>query len=332
MAGNGLADKALSAFESARGAYWAGHPGPYILEGTWSLATFEALATTLESKWRLGFYQGQIMLYGNPIDVHKVTHLFSEEVEFGVSWDSHPETPDVLKGFRSLRYLLAKKRGFTRKWMLTTTTSSSSMYCKEADGLFVAPTATREENGLAIEVAHSKSFPELCREVINWTTGDGNRVLLAVGLKWDPQLRLVVRDCTPSSTSVNCKVYNFGNGSNVARRQTPRTGPPTPVRVASHQLAEGCIKQNVVPTNPQTDELILELPIGAAFFYNLERDAFTKRFGLVLADGYLQDLKAKKWILDLGYIRNRICEIIAEDATIKSRTTQESGEEEKEEE
>ncbi|KAJ7204393.1 hypothetical protein GGX14DRAFT_646914 [Mycena pura] len=294
-----LVDNALSAFDVARAAYWAGQPGPYTLEGTWSLATFEVLATTLESKWRLAFYKGQIILYGDPKDVHEeVSDLLSDEVK-RVGWNSHPETPDVVKEL-PLRHLVANKQSSTRKWKLTK--SSVSMYCKEADKLFVASTAFREENGLVIEVAHSnESFPELCREIINWTMGDGNRVLLAVGVKRDPQLRLVVRDW-----------------------------PLTPVRVASHQLAEGCLKQNLVPTNRHTDNLILELPIGSALFDDLQHDAFTKRFGVVPADRYLQDLKAKRWILDLGYIRNEICDIIAQDA---NRTSQEGvdGEEEEEE-
>jgi hypothetical protein len=58
------------------------------------------------------------------------------------------------------------------------------VHCKEADALFTAETATSAENGLAIEIAHgNETFPVLCREILNWTSGKGERALLAVGIK-----------------------------------------------------------------------------------------------------------------------------------------------------
>ncbi|KAJ6535992.1 hypothetical protein DFH09DRAFT_1402336 [Mycena vulgaris] len=318
-----LVEGARSAFESARNAYWAGLPGPYALEGKWSLATFEALATSLESKWRLAYDEQEVFLFGDPKDVHEeVTNLLAKELEFGVEWESHPDTPQILRGFRGQHYLFANKQSATRKWRLTP--SSSSLCCKEADALFTGQTATSAENGLAIEIAHAnESFPVLCHEIVNWTSGEGDRVLLAVGIKLDtkspyqrdPQLRLVVRDSTPTSTSVHCKVYDFGNGSNIVPRHFPHVaGPPTPVLVASEQRIEDGHLQHLVPADPQAEELIVELPVGAAFFHELQPETFSEKFDLLLTNEYVADMKAKCWSLDLGYLRHRISEIIENDA------------------
>jgi hypothetical protein len=94
-----LVESVRIAFDAAREAYWAGQPGPYVLEGKWSLATFEALASTLESKWRLAFYENRITLFGDPKDVHeRVTDLIASEVQQGVEWGTHMETPAILQG------------------------------------------------------------------------------------------------------------------------------------------------------------------------------------------------------------------------------------------
>ncbi|KAJ7693577.1 hypothetical protein B0H17DRAFT_1132377 [Mycena rosella] len=141
--------------------------------------------------------------------------------------------------------------------------------------------STGPENGLAIEIAYgNETFPELYREIVNWTSGDGNRALLAVGIKIntkppyqrDAQLRLVVRDSTPTFPSANCQVYDFGNGSNIAPRGVPQPGPPTPVIIASESPVEGCQLQYLVPDDPQAEEMIVDLPIGAALFHDLQAD------------------------------------------------------------
>lgn len=94
-----LVDAARTAFDSARSVYWAGRdPGPYALDGEWSLATFEALTSTLESKWRLAYIDRRILLFGDPKDVHEeVTNLVAKEVELGVEWGVHAETPTMFK-------------------------------------------------------------------------------------------------------------------------------------------------------------------------------------------------------------------------------------------
>jgi hypothetical protein len=92
------------------------------------------------------------------------------------------ETDLNSKSSRGQRYLLQNIHSTTRTWKLSP--SSSTVHCKEADALFTAETATSAENGLAIEIAHgNETFPILCREILNWTSGKGERALLAVGIK-----------------------------------------------------------------------------------------------------------------------------------------------------
>ncbi|KAJ7508566.1 hypothetical protein B0H11DRAFT_2185010 [Mycena galericulata] len=318
-----LVAEAKTAFDTARKQYCAGLAGPYILPGKWTLATFEALAITLESKWCLGYSKGSITLFGDPKDVHeRTTVLFVQELQLGVAWDSHPDTPELFRNFRRReRHLIMSNSSATRQWRLTP--DSLSLYCKEADALFTSPTARSKENGIALEVAHgNEGFSDLRDEVIAWTSGEGERVLLAVGVKIntkspyqrDPQLRLLIRDCTHSSKSINCTVYNFGNGSKVTPRDTPRTSPPTPVRIESEHPAENCSVQYIVPVDPEGDELIVALPAGAALFQELQPDTFLHTNNLLLTEAYVQDLRTKRWYLDLGFLRYSIRDIIKTDA------------------
>ncbi|KAJ7777962.1 hypothetical protein DFH07DRAFT_570683 [Mycena maculata] len=316
-----LVEVARKGFDLARQRYWAGEPGPYVLDGEFSLATFEALSTTLESQWRLGYENRRIVLFGDPQDVHEeVTALINNEIQQGVDWGSHAEMPRELQGFRGQDHMIADKGSATRTWLLT---SSSSPYCKEADALLTARTATAKENGVAIEIAHAnESFERLCREIISWTTGEGERALLAIGLKintkppyqQDPQFWLVVRDSTPTSPSINCQVYDFGNGSKKAPHCTPHSGPATPTLIVSEKPVNGCNLELMRATDPEAEELIVELPVGAALFHDLQTDAFWKKFSIILSDGFTEDLKTKRWFLDLGYIRYKITDIIEMDA------------------
>ncbi|KAJ7911176.1 hypothetical protein B0H13DRAFT_1876038 [Mycena leptocephala] len=61
----------------------------------------------------------------------------------------------------------------------------------------------------------------------------------------DPRLRLVVRDSTPSSTSLHCRVYEFGDGRKVVSRRNPHSGPTVMV-IESEQPGE----ESMFSTNP----------------------------------------------------------------------------------
>jgi hypothetical protein len=89
-----IAEKALEEFHAARDRYYREEDGPYVFPGAWSEATYEALATTLESKWRLGWTEGVITLYGDPGDVHEsVVELLSTEVKAVALDCTHPVVP-----------------------------------------------------------------------------------------------------------------------------------------------------------------------------------------------------------------------------------------------
>ncbi|KAJ7129429.1 hypothetical protein C8R44DRAFT_872702 [Mycena epipterygia] len=305
-----MTEVARPAFDAACALYWQGLPGPYVLDDEWTLATYEALAATLETKWRLGWANGKITLYGDPAPSTK-TSSSSSPLRSRASSGRITQRPQ--KYFEACqRRLFSDKRSTTHRWKLAP--SSSTLICKEADAFFRTPTNASEESGLAIEIAHlNESFPRLCREVINWTSGVGDRGLLGLGIKVDtkppyqrdPRLRLVVKD----SAHTRCKVYEFGHGSSIVSRRSPHSGPPTAVVLASEEQIEGCDLEFVVPADPQAEALIVELPIGAALFHDLQTNAF-RDLGVVLSENYVEHLKGMSWMLDLGYLRHEIVNIV----------------------
>ncbi|KAJ6502162.1 hypothetical protein C8R45DRAFT_1092057 [Mycena sanguinolenta] len=317
-----LAAGARKAFVNARDASWAGEPGPFILEGEYSLAAFEALSSTLESKSRFAYVDRKIILCGDPGDVHEeVSDLLADVVKL-IDWNSHSDTPNELAGPLGQKHLLVNKCSATRRWKLSPT--SATVYCKEADVLFCARTAVRQENGAAIEVAHkNESFPALCHEIQNWTTGQGHRALLAVGIKIDTKppyhrdarLRLVVADSTATPESEHCRVYEFGSGTCVVPRERPRSGPITAVLKTSEGELDDCSLHYFSPADPASLDLIVDLPVGAALFADIAADAFLRKFNIILEDSFMGNLRTKHWRLDLGYLRYQVSDIIQNDAS-----------------
>jgi hypothetical protein len=92
-----LIESALASFQAAREKYRGGAPGPYILEGKYSIAAFEALVSK-ETHWKLSFADNTITLFGDPNDIHEeVSALVSDNFR-AVDWDSHPDAPAALTG------------------------------------------------------------------------------------------------------------------------------------------------------------------------------------------------------------------------------------------
>ncbi|KAJ6576553.1 hypothetical protein DFH09DRAFT_363373 [Mycena vulgaris] len=186
-----LVEAARGAFEKARTRYYDGDAGPFILEGQWSEASYEALATNLESKWRLGWTAGIITIYGDPAPVHEsIIESITTEVR-AIEWDHH-DTPESFRYIRGQLKLYRDLRSAGHKWQLTPT--SSTQFMKEPDSFFRAAWPTKNlngglEDGLVIEIAHlNESFDLLSREVVDWTRGDGDRALLALGIKIDAKV------------------------------------------------------------------------------------------------------------------------------------------------
>ncbi|KAJ7202664.1 hypothetical protein GGX14DRAFT_399432 [Mycena pura] len=305
-----LVESVRPAFESASQQYWAGLEGPYVLDGDWTLETYEAFATTLETRWQPAYQDRRIMLFGDPNTVHESLIGSSPK---SCSWSS---------GGRGRIHLFRNLYRSTCKWQLTST--SISPHCKEADVLIRAHTATTKENGLAVEIAHlNESFERLCREVQDWTSGDGERALLAVGLKVDTKSPYQVWNlcntwALASFSFLHSSGTTPGSGSSfvtsrqepphsivasVVPRRAPRFGPPTAVRVSTHSEGEECLIEHVEPVHPESEDMLVQIPIGAALFSDLVPDAFAEELGFTLTDAYVEDLKAKQWTLDLGYLR-----------------------------
>ncbi|KAJ6551511.1 hypothetical protein B0H19DRAFT_1073206 [Mycena capillaripes] len=242
---------ARNAFIEARGRYYAGEAGPFDLNGRWSEATYETLVTTLENHWRLGWTDGVITIYGDTGKFHALVTQYIvggfDRVESSAGTSSFSVPFNLFRDFRST----------TQRWRL----SPTKVFFKEPECFLRAATSETSagENGLVVEVAHlNEDFTTLAREIVDRTRGKGQRALVAVGIKIDtkspldqrdPRLRMIVRDVSPTSNSINCRIYEFGRDSNVIPRATPVQGPPTPVTVRSTQPVEGCCLESVTPTD-----------------------------------------------------------------------------------
>jgi hypothetical protein len=66
-------DKMLDAFDRAKELYYRGQPGPYRLDGTYTLAEFEQFSTLMESTGQLSFSDddGVVFLWGDPSFPHE---------------------------------------------------------------------------------------------------------------------------------------------------------------------------------------------------------------------------------------------------------------------
>jgi hypothetical protein len=64
----------LAAFDNAKKDYFDGFPGPYVLAGKYSLATFERLSRITESHWGLAYSHdgNQIFIYGDTQPEHEL--------------------------------------------------------------------------------------------------------------------------------------------------------------------------------------------------------------------------------------------------------------------
>ncbi|KAJ7768396.1 hypothetical protein B0H16DRAFT_1453108 [Mycena metata] len=293
-----------AAYEKARQKYYNGEDGPYVLDGKWTRAEAEAFLDTFEDKWCVEWDGTKITLFGDPGLTHQSVGQCLSTWVSNMGWQTYPDTPAVLRNPLGLRRLFQDSRSSRFKWKLTP--KSPSLYMKEPDVYFRATRAVGE-NGMAIEIAHrNETFDELMREILNWTRGEGERALLAVGLKIDsksphrvrelfmhprdPRLRLVVRDVTPTSQCTSCRIYEFGAESGIEPRELPTEGPATAVQVKEvPTLLEGNM-QVMVPVDKTDGTLMVEIPVGAAMFHNIQPDSIS---GILLPSNYITDIKRK---------------------------------------
>jgi hypothetical protein len=95
-------------------------------------------------------------------------------------------------------------------------------------------------------------------------------------------------------------LYAFGSGTTVTPRSTPGDGPSTTFRVDTEEnAASGCRLQYMV-ADDEDAPFVVEIPIGAALFRNLQPDTYPDQ---ILTTAYVEHLQRMVWRLDLGCLR-----------------------------
>ncbi|KAJ7657914.1 hypothetical protein DFH06DRAFT_457096 [Mycena polygramma] len=311
-----LLDPAVEAFEEARELYYQGKPGPFALTGNWSQATYEALVDRLECHWNMAWNDGQITLYGDPGPVHqsiiyRLTTMFSSAVSDWIL--KHPDAPAAFGDAIGQMRLYGDHRSAGRCWKLTP--SSPSPVIKEPDAFFRMRSREKTEAGVAFEIAHlTESLPVLCGEVVDWTSGDGDRALLGVGLKIqsetpgdaDPKLRFVVRDVSPTALSNDLYYYDFGAGSSVSGRANRSSGPASQTTEVAREDMGRCRYIGRAPVN-DNDSFIVDIPAGAALFSSLSPTSFPR---VPLTPDFVAHMRSFMWKLDLSHLRYSIISLV----------------------